>query len=133
MFTLLLASVASAQSNEEHLAALRKSIEGREQLPASEVFKNVQKLQKVPAGRLLSIMQMGYSRSLGVGCDHCHSPGRWEDDSKAPKQIARQMIDMAERINGELLPAVAGIADRKPIVNCTTCHRGALKPALNLQ
>jgi hypothetical protein len=25
-----------------------------------------------------------------------------------------------------------GLKDRNPLVNCTTCHRGQLKPALNL-
>src|SRR5262245_37436210 len=54
------------------VAALKKQIEGKEQLPAKEVFKDIRVLGSVPAARLLGIMQMGYSRSLGVTCTHCH-------------------------------------------------------------
>jgi hypothetical protein len=37
-------------------------------------------------------------------------------------------------LNNELLPKVKGLdPDHKPIVNCTTCHRGQIKPALNLE
>jgi hypothetical protein len=49
------------------LADLRKSIAGKENEPAEKVFKNIQLLKGVPAGRLLRVMELGYSRSLGVG------------------------------------------------------------------
>jgi hypothetical protein len=123
---------ATTVTNGEHVAALREQIKGRENLPATEVFKNIQVMKQSPAGRLLSVMEMGYARSLGVNCDHCHTPGKWEDDGKAPKQIAREMSLMVRRINTEILPAIAALKDRAPLVNCTTCHRGDVKPALNL-
>lgn len=129
LFAVFLAIPASGQVN---LEALRESIKGRENEPAGTVFKNVQVLKEVPAGRFLSIMQMGYSRSLGVRCDHCHTPGQWEDDSIDAKRIAREMSLMVRRINSELLPAIADLKDMKPTVNCTTCHRGEVKPALDM-
>lgn len=123
--------IAAATPDSESIAGLREQIKGREELPAGEVFKNVQTLKKMPAARLLSVMEMGYAPSLGVGCEHCHTPGKWEDDAKPPKQITREMSLMVRRINGELLPDT-GVRERSPVVNCTTCHRGELKPALNL-
>jgi len=62
------------------------TIAGKENRPAGEVFKNVQLLKDVPAGRLLRIMDTGYSRSLGVDCDHCHVEDRWDADEKRPKR-----------------------------------------------
>jgi cytochrome c peroxidase len=123
---------AIKQFNDDSVAALSKQIAGKEDQPAETVFKNLQLLNKVPAGRLLAIMQMGYSRSLGVSCAHCHVPGEWQKDDKQPKQITRDMAAMSKTINQDLLKNIAGLKDRTPIVNCTTCHRGQLKPALNI-
>ena len=114
------------------IAKLREQIKGKEQEPASSVFKNIQMLKTVPAGRLLTIMQMGYARSLGVDCTHCHVPDKWDSDEKAEKQIARDMNAMAAKINGELLKNIKNLKTETPTINCTTCHRGQVKPALNL-
>lgn len=123
---------AIKQFNDEKVAELSKQIIGKEGQPAEAVFKNIKILTGVPAGNLLKIMQMGYSRSLGTSCAHCHVPGQWEKDDKKPKQIARDMSKMAHAIIFDLLRNIDGIKDRDPLVNCTTCHRGQLKPALNL-
>ena len=116
------------------LGFVRRSIAGREQLPAESVFSNIKVMRGVPAGRLLNIMDVGFSRGLGVTCDHCHTPGSWATDDKAPKRIAREMMGMVRAINTEYLGKIPDLADRKPapVVNCTTCHRGMLKPALNI-
>lgn len=124
---------AIQQSNADSVAALSKQIAGKEEQSAETVFKNLKVLNKVPAGRLLLIMQHGYSKSLGVTCAHCHIPGEWEKDDKEPKQITRDMVAMSKTINQDLLKNIAGLKDRTPIINCTTCHRGQLKPALNLE
>ncbi|HEU4520926.1 MAG TPA: c-type cytochrome [Thermoanaerobaculia bacterium] len=121
-----------ALTPQQHLEALRESIKGRENEPATAVFKNVQTLKRVTAGGLLNIMQGGFSRSLGVTCEHCHVAGVWEDDSKEAKRITREMSVMVRRINTELLPAIEGMKEEKPIVNCTTCHRGQIKPATDM-
>lgn len=114
------------------LAELRKSIAGKENEPAERVFKNIQLLKGLPAGRLLRIMEMGYSRSLGVNCTHCHVPGEWEKDEKPTKQVARDMAAMVAAINGQHLKQIKNLKSESPVVNCTTCHRGQTKPALNL-
>jgi len=114
------------------LAALRQKIAGRENAPSDSVWKNIKVLKQLPAGRLLNIMEMGFSRSLGVNCLHCHVAGEWESDKKRPKQVARDMSLMSARINNELLKAIPNLQSEKPTVNCTTCHRGQLKPALDL-
>src|SRR5215467_14650385 len=55
---------------DQALASLRQAIAGKEEKPASEVFKNIQVLKGVPAGRLLRVMELGYAKSLGVSCTH---------------------------------------------------------------
>jgi Photosynthetic reaction centre cytochrome C subunit len=107
-------------------------IAGREQAPAESVFKNIKVMTGVPAGRLVRIMNMGFGRSLGVRCAHCHVSGHWDSEDKAQKQIARDMMAMTKTITTDLLPKIKNLHSEHPLVNCTTCHRGAIKPALNL-
>jgi hypothetical protein len=114
------------------VAKLREQIKGREQEPAGTVFKNIQTMKGRPAGQLLAVMQMGYARSLGVDCTHCHVPEKWESDEKPQKQIARDMSAMVAKINGESLKGIKNLKSETPTINCTTCHRGQVKPALNL-
>lgn len=117
---------------EAKLAELRKKIAGREQEPAETVFKNIQFLKGVPAVRLLAVMKIGYSRSLGVNCTHCHVVDEWEKDDKPTKQTARDMAQMVRTINNDLLKNVKNLKSESPVINCTTCHRGQTKPALDL-
>jgi len=114
------------------LEAISKQIAENESKPAAEVFKNIKMLKEATAGRLLSVMNFGYSRSLGVSCTHCHVPGKWESDEKPAKQVARDMAAMVGKINGELLAGIDNLRTSNPTVNCTTCHRGQTQPALSL-
>lgn len=114
------------------LAELRRSIAGREDEPAGTVFENVQVLAEVPAGRLLAIMDRGFSRALGVTCTHCHDPEHWEADEIGAKNVARAMAKMVRDLNQRILPSIQGLETKNPTVNCTTCHRGSLQPALEL-
>ncbi|CAN5491529.1 hypothetical protein BH10ACI1_BH10ACI1_27380 [soil metagenome] len=116
----------------EAIAKLRAQIKGKENEPAEKVFKNIQSMKGVPTGRLLAIMEFGYARSLGVDCTHCHTPDKWESEDKNTKQIARDMSAMMSKINGELLSGIKNLKSEKPTINCTTCHRGQIVPALNL-
>jgi hypothetical protein len=120
-------------NQEQTLAELRKKIAEQKDKPAGEVFKNIQLLKGVPAGRLLSIMEIAYSKSLGVDCTHCHVVGDWEKDDKPTKQIARDMAMMVRAINNDHLKKIKNLKSENPVVNCTTCHRGQTKPALDLQ
>jgi hypothetical protein len=117
---------------QQQLQELRKQIAGQENRPAEEVFKNIQLLKGMPTGRLLRVMEIGYSKSLGVNCTHCHVAGQWEKEEKPTKQISREMSAMVRAINNDLLKKVKNLKSETPTVNCTTCHRGQVKPALDL-
>jgi hypothetical protein len=108
-------------------------IVGHERDSAVAVYENIQVLKSVPAGRLVAMMNLGFDRSLGVSCTHCHVAEKWASDDKPQKQIARDMIKMVATINTQLLANIKNLKGPQPIVNCTTCHRGSVKPALNLQ
>ena len=117
------------------IAKLKEQIKGREQEPADKVFKNLQTpfLKASNAGRVLAVMEIAYARSLGVTCTHCHTPDRWEAEDKPQKQIARDMAAMMAKINSpELLRGIKNLKSPTPTINCTTCHRGDTKPALNI-
>lgn len=132
----------AASASESHAAgdpelhraveALHKSIEGKENEPSEKVFKNIQSFKGVPAGRLLGAMEKGFSPALGVSCKHCHDIEHWEKDDKDEKQAARGMMKMVGDINEKYLKGMPGLMSDKPMVNCTTCHRGQIKPALSL-
>src|SRR6185436_7683157 len=53
------------------------SIAGKENMPAESVFKSIKVMKKVPAGRLVTIMNMGFGRSLGARCRLCHIQDHW--------------------------------------------------------
>lgn len=114
------------------LEELKKQLVGKENEPAAKVFKNIQMLKELPAGRLLRVMELGYGKSLGVNCTHCHVAGAWEKEDKPAKQITREMSAMSAAINNDLLKNIKNLKSERPVVNCTTCHRGQIKPATNL-
>lgn len=104
--------------------------------------ERIQNRQMLPAeiggDRLRGIM-VGFSRSLGVRCTHCHvgaegaplSAIDFVSDANPRKNIARGMLRMVTRINRELVPEVPGLTD--PVsVTCYTCHRGATEPAFRV-
>ena len=136
--TMVAGSMASAQTpaapfdQAKALAELRKSIEGKEDQQAVDVFMNIKQYKGVTADRLLRIMEFGFSRSLGVACTHCHVPGEWESDEKGAKDTARAMSAMVSAINNEYLKNIATLNSANPSVNCTTCHRGQKRPALEM-
>lgn len=109
------------------VAAIEKQIAGQETKPAEEVFKNIQLLKGMPAGRVLRVMQVAFSASLGVDCTHCHIADQWEKDDKEAKQTARKMWTFMAKVNQDLKQTIG-----KGTVNCTTCHRGQIKPATSL-
>ena len=121
-----------ASVRDSLVRAVLASIAGREQMPAESVFKDIRIMKGMPAGRLVRVMDMGLSRSLGVGCDHCHVSGEWAKEDRPRKQIAREMWAMTQKLNQEMLPAVKGLEVKPPTVNCTTCHRGSRIPATRL-
>lgn len=121
-----------AAARDSAMQSVLRAIAGRERMPAESVFANIRTLRGVPAGRVPRMMNLGFGRGLGVGCDHCHVLSDWASDEKPQKEIARQMLAMTDTINRRLLPAIANLQSAQPVVNCTTCHRGAVKPATDL-
>ena len=114
------------------ITAIKEKIKGKENLPAEEVFGNIQILKGMPAGRVIPIMQRAFVTGLGVKCNHCHEFGKWALETKPQKQIARDMWVMMGKINGELLTKIENLQGARPVANCTTCHRGEVIPATNL-
>ena len=122
---------SNQEINDAFVQKISKQIAGHEQEPSGQVFKNIQVefLKKVPAGRLLLIMNLGYSRALGVNCKHCHVEDDFSKDDKRPKLCARDMALMHFSINQQL----AKMQNVEPnpnghFINCSTCHRGAIDP-----
>lgn len=125
----------AAVTREAQFQRALLAIRGREQLPAESVYRDIRGMRGMPAGRLLRIMNQGYSRSLGVNCTFCHVEDAWEREDSTRKQVAREMSLMVRAINDSLLGRIEGFKGRRerPIVNCTTCHRGQPKPGLSLE
>ena len=93
------------------------------------MFKNVQVLKKTPAAKFLLIMNLGYSKALGVTCEHCHVKEDFSKDDKRPKRCARDMQLMHSDINQQLVK----MQNLEPnpnghFINCSTCHRGQIDP-----
>jgi photosynthetic reaction center cytochrome c subunit len=132
---LLFASNASPEDTPKEnplVTEMLKALGPNAKKPAGEVFRNVQLMKDVPADRFLRIMDIGYRQSLGVSCDYCHVEDRWEADEKRPKRAAREMILMVRMINDHL-HKLQEINTEEASVNCTTCHRGYVKPALQMR
>jgi len=97
-----------------------------------EKFTNLQFFPKdIPRDTLIANMR-GITAALGIRCNYCHTGGNGQglegvdfaSDDKVEKKKAREMMNIAKRINTELL---ANLPDREsPAVNveCVTCHRG---------
>ena len=94
------------------------------------MYREIRALSGVPSDRLLRIMDVGYARSLGVGCSHRHVVGHWESEDSP--EVAREMIRMVRHLNTDHLAMIEGLRSDTARVNCTTCHRGTTKPALDL-
>jgi len=104
------------------------TIAGRENEPAGTVFKNVKMLRDMPAGEFLRTMDTQYGRGLGWTCSNCHVAGKFEDDSKKNKKIARQMQTMQDYINNRSLSRVKELDAEYDKATCAMCHRGASEP-----
>jgi hypothetical protein len=109
----------------KHVEELERSIAGKEQQPAEQVFKNIQVFKGMPAIRVLRIMEMAFVPNLGVECSYCHTTGEWESDSKREKGIAREMWTL----RGDIQQKVRQITGKDDVpLTCYTCHKGQAKP-----
>lgn len=98
-------------------------------------FKNLKVLpNNTPHDELVAIMR-GYSRALGVKCDHCHAASAdpkghldFASDAKPEKATARLMMRMVDSINGQYIVRLDKGSDHADRVACITCHRGKAIP-----
>jgi len=87
-----------------------------------------------PANRLRAVMT-GFSRTLGVRCEHCHvgAPGAslaemdFPSDENPNKQTARIMLEMLGSIN-DYLDTVEPTGPERVNMWCGTCHNGKPRP-----
>src|SRR5712692_671930 len=93
---------------------------GQENLPAEQVFKNIEILKSKPASRLPGMMK-ALNGLLGVPCTHCHVKDAWEKEEPQAKVTSRRMFAM---LGGVTAKYFAG-GDQ---LSCWTCHRGQPKP-----
>ena len=60
-----------------------------------------------------------YNVALGVGCEHCHTPGNFSDTTKPAFDFARRMAPIFD-----LIPTDFDAAVRMPRTQCYMCHQG---------
>ncbi len=94
---------------------------GKENLPAEQVFQNIQILKGKPASRLPGMMK-ALNNLLGVQCSYCHVAGEWQKEDLEPKRTARRMFEMVANISEKHF-------DGRNQVTCWTCHHGSPKPS----
>ena len=86
---------------------------------------------------VVKLMRFEVASGLGVTCSFCHgAPGvpfdsiDFASDERRTKRVAREMMHMVSRINGELLAAIPDRGSPPIQVSCITCHRGAPRPLM---
>jgi len=79
------------------------------------------KILKTTSGVEVRQIMRSFTTGLGVQCNYCHVQGNFAADDNPKKEVARHMIEMAQKIN-------ANFPDGKMHVTCYTCHRGETEP-----
>jgi tetratricopeptide (TPR) repeat protein len=89
-------------------------------------FVNLQVLPGTISNPELTDMMRGFTFSLGVRCEYCHSTKDFSADDKESKRTARVMLRMVAAINRDY---VGKLSQQAPVqVECMTCHRGLAQP-----
>jgi hypothetical protein len=99
--------------------------QGPPQGPPQDPPQNLKVFPKdTPRQRLMGTMN-GWTRALGVKCDHCHVQGDFAKDEKPTKEVARSMVKMMGNLrqNADTFFPEGRIQK----VSCWTCHRGSAK------
>lgn len=93
--------------------------------PATEVFKNVQVLTDIDAGRFMRLQHaMTEWVAPKQGCGFCHAGSDYASEANPRKEAARLMLRLTRYTNtvGKAHLGAAG-------VTCYTCHRGEAVPS----
>ncbi len=92
---------------------------------AKDVYQNVKVLGDLSVANfnrhMASITQWVAPKE---GCNYCHNPQNFADDSKYTKVVARRMIQMNQHVNADWKAHVGATG-----VTCYTCHRGNPVPS----
>lgn len=80
-----------------------------------------------PKSDIAFAMQM-FDEALGVQCTYCHVEGDFAADTNPKKEMARKMISMVRLIDTSFPSSTGAFPDGYHEVDCTTCHRGSVKP-----
>jgi len=96
-----------------------------------EKAKNLKVLPKNTSSDDLRGAMVGFTRSLGVRCSHCHvgDEGKPLDtydfvsDKNPKKDVARGMLKMVGKVNKEVAAILPAKSDRVNVA-CQTCHHG---------
>ena len=119
------------KERQRYVNEVLADIKGKENMRADSVFLNIKLFKNISAERMVRLMDEGWSKALGVGCNHCHNVKKWSDEAKPEKQLGRDMAAMTTKINKEMLQTMKGLDDKSSI-NCTSCHHGRKHPAKRL-
>ena len=114
---------------DKYIAQVEEMIKGKEDQPAEDVFMNIrnEEMKSWPASRLINVMRVAFSNSLGTDCLLCHVEGDWASDEKKQKDITRGMWPLM----GETSATVKDITGNETaFVNCTICHAGSIIPGI---
>lgn len=120
--------IAQDSARRAQVDSIMRAIAGRETEPAGTVFKNVKLLKNVPAAEFLKNMDVNYGRGLGMGCGNCHVPGKYDEDTRKNKRVAREMQEMTNHINTVRLAQIKELDEDYTKITCVTCHAGSGHP-----
>lgn len=90
-----------------YVAQIMTQIAGRENLPAEQVFKNLQVLKGITAAELVRKMDEDYATAMSWNCTNCHRlapQDNFASDTSNDKRRARFMQQMQNDINANQLP-----------------------------
>ena len=98
--------------------------------------KNLKVFPKNTKKEDLRDAMVGFTRALGVRCQHCHvgQEGQplttfdFASDQKVEKETARGMLKMVRNVNHELGKMKLPPDPDRVEVRCITCHRGRPRP-----
>ena len=100
--------------------------------PQQVRYENLKVLPKDTNKYQMDSIMKNFNASLGVNCNFCHVQTEdamkdWDfaSDKKHHKIVAREMMIMTNKINGDYFK------DEGQAVSCYTCHNGKKEPEFN--
>lgn len=106
-----------------------------------EEYTNLKVLPEDISRRQLLAIMRGFTRALGVRCSTCHVGEESQDlseydfasDDEPTKRTAREMLEMVQSINENVIFSLVDRGTPEIEVGCVTCHAGRRRPTTLLQ